>query len=103
MHCSIFYIFLSNSEAQNSASNGFVRGDRKYTFCNTPRLTTSRVSYWGSKRPGGLGKSGSNRVITEPMLSKTGLSKALNLLTYVRRSRLQKKAVATKCISTALK
>ena len=42
-------------------------------FCNTPQLITSQVSYWDSKRLEGLGKSGSNRVITEPM-SKTGLT-----------------------------
>ena len=54
-----YFIFLSNSDAQ--------------------KLITSQVSYWNSKRLEGLGKSGSNGVITEPM-SKTRLSRARTYL-----------------------
>ena len=72
-------------------------------FCNAPHLITSQVSYRSSKRLEGLGKSGSNRVITEPM-SKTGLSKLTYICTKEQTAVLsKKKAVATKCISTALK
>src|ERR1700722_5738836 len=77
--CTAAYCILSCRIRRPRTPLGFLRDGREDTFCSTPRLTTSQVSYWSRKRPGGLSKSGSNGVITERVLSKTGLEQGLEL------------------------